>query len=196
MVSLILHGARDPAAVHRTVMEIASRGGDASPVRLDNLNPRWPPKGLMIEARARRGRWPAPLMAVRVLAESLFVALVLWRDRPLGSFDPQVYKREITTNTDFSKRDEVLSLVLDCDDRAIAAIRAELDTRAALGELRYGIHISDTALMTCIVTSLGEHEHAHFVDGGNGGYTRAAQVLKQEQVLGQERKVVREQPVS
>ena len=34
-------------------MEIASRGGDASPVRLDNLTPRWPPKGLMIEARGR-----------------------------------------------------------------------------------------------------------------------------------------------
>jgi hypothetical protein len=178
MVSLIVLGATDPAGVHAEIMRIAQAGGDARPVRLDNLSPRWPPKGLMIEARARRGRWPAILMAGRVLAESLFVALVLWRGKPLGSFDPQDYRREITTNTDFSKRDDVVSLVLDCDDRAIAAIRSALDVRVARGELRYGMHLSDTALMTCIVTSLGEHEHAHFVDGANGGYTQAAIGLK------------------
>ena len=178
MVSLIVHGASDPAAVHAEILRIAGEGGDSRPVRLDNLSPRWPPKGLMIEARARRGRWPAALMACRVLAELLFVALVLWRDRPIGSFVPQDYRREITTNTDFSKRDDVVSVVLDCDERAIAAIRRTLDARAARGELRYGIHLSDTALMTCVVTSLGEHEHAHFVDGANGGYTQAALGLK------------------
>ncbi len=178
MVSLIVNGAADPASVHAEIMRIAQAGGDARAVRLDNLSPRWPPKGLMIEARARRGRWPAILMAGRVLVESLFVALVLWRGKPLGSFDPQDYRREITTNTDFSKRDDVVSLVLDCDESAIAAIRGALDIRVARGELRYGMHLSDTALMTCIVTSLGEHEHAHFVDGANGGYTQAALGLK------------------
>lgn len=178
MVSLIVTGAADPAAVHAEILRIAGAGGDYRPARLDNLKPRWPPKGLMIEARARRGRWPAALMACRVLAESLFAALVLWRDRPIGGFVPQDYRREITTNTDFSKRDDVVSLVLDCDERAISDIRQVLDAHAARGELRYGMHLSETALMTCIVTSLGDHEHAHFVDGANGGYTQAALGLK------------------
>jgi hypothetical protein len=178
MVSLIVSGARDPGGVHRLLHEIAARGGDPSPVRTDNLRPRWPPKGLMVEARARRGHWPAAFGAVRVLAESLVAALVLAWDRPLGTFDPKAYRQAIADHTDFSKCDDVLSLVLDCDAAAVAEIRRELDRRAAAGELRYGMHLSETALMTCLVTSLGKHEHVHFVDGGNGGYAMAARGLK------------------
>lgn len=178
MVSLIVAGSRDPAAVHRRLRAIAGRSGNPSPVRLDNLRPRWPPKGLMIEARARRGRWPVAAMAAIALAQTLFTGIVLWLNRPIGRFDPQVYREEIVANTDFSYCDDVLNLVLDCDEPAIAEIRRDLDARMAQGELRYGLHVSDTALMTCLVTSLAEHRHAHFVDGGNGGYAMAARSLK------------------
>ena len=44
--------------------------------------------------------------------------------------------------------------------------------------LRYGMNVSDTALMTCLVTSTNEGLHVHFVDGGGGGYTNAAKSLK------------------
>ena len=46
------------------------------------------------------------------------------------------------------------------------------------GELSYGVHLSDTALMTCLVESATEQKHVHFIDGGEGGYTQAAQELK------------------
>ena len=178
MVSLIIAGAADPGAVWRRVREIAERGGSADPVRIDNLKPRWPPKGLMLEVRARRGRLPAPLVALGVLAQTLFVTWVLRRNRPIGSFVPDEYRREIVTNTDFSKCDDVVALVLDCDERAVAALRDDLDRAQAAGELRYGMHLSETAMMTCLVSSLAEHRHAHFVDGGNGGFARAAQGMK------------------
>lgn len=178
MASLIVSGARDPGGVHRLVHAIAARGGNPAPVRTDNLRPRWPPKGLMVEARVRRGRWPVAFGALRVLAESLLAAVVLGWNRPLGTFDPVAYRQEIVDHTDFSKCDDVLSLVLDCDEDAISEIRRELDRRAEAGELRYGMHLSETALMTCLVTSLGNHEHVHFVDGGNGGYAMAARGLK------------------
>jgi hypothetical protein len=32
--------------------------------------------------------------------------------------------------------------------------------------------------MTCLVTSRADNEHVHFVDGGDGGYTKAATQLK------------------
>ena len=44
--------------------------------------------------------------------------------------------------------------------------------------LRYGMHVSQTALMTCLVTSPTESLHVHFVDGGDGGYTSAATIMK------------------
>jgi Protein of unknown function (DUF3095) len=40
------------------------------------------------------------------------------------------------------------------------------------------MHVSQTALMTCLVTSPTESLHVHFVDGGDGGYTSAAKTLK------------------
>ena len=55
---------------------------------------------------------------------------------------------------------------------------ARLQDRAARGELRYGMHVSATALMTCLVGSAVGHDHVHFVDGGDGGYTIAAKGLK------------------
>jgi len=70
-------------------------------------------------------------------------------------------------------------MVLDCPEDRIALIRAHLDKRMALGELNYGIHVSDTALMTCLVESASESRHVHFIDGADGGYTMAAREMKQ-----------------
>ena len=44
------------------------------------------------------------------------------------------------------------------------------------------MNVSDTALMTCLVTSETEGLHVHFVDGGGGGYTKAAKQLKAARV--------------
>ena len=40
------------------------------------------------------------------------------------------------------------------------------------------MNVSETALMTCLVTSPTESRHVHFVDGGDGGYTSAARTMK------------------
>ncbi len=69
-------------------------------------------------------------------------------------------------------------MVIDCPEARIAAIRAYLDDLSERGDLSYGIHLSDTALMTCLVENANEHKHVHFIDGGEGGYTQAAKELK------------------
>ena len=48
----------------------------------------------------------------------------------------------------------------------------------AAGALHYGMNVSETALMTCLVTAASAGLHVHFVDGGDGGYTAAAKTLK------------------
>jgi len=69
-------------------------------------------------------------------------------------------------------------LVVDCPQAAIDAIRRTLDEAAASRGIRYGIHVSPTALVTCLVTSASNSLHVHFVDGGSGGYTSASSSLK------------------
>lgn len=178
MVTVIIQGATDLGEIHATVMRLAGQDGDPQPVRLDTLRTGWPPKGFMLEARAsRRDGW-LPVSVLRVLAQTLLAWLIFARRRPMGGFDPEHYRREVVTNTDFCKHDETLCFVIDCALDRIDVIRKYVDDCARRSELRYGMDVSDTALMTCLVTSTADSLHVHFVDGGGGGYTNAARSLK------------------
>jgi hypothetical protein len=178
MLTLIIHGAPDPGALHAAVLRLAQQDGDPSAVREATLRERWPPKGFMLEARARqRGGWLV-LSTLQVLAETLLARLVMARGKPLGRFDPQRYRQEVATNTDFCRHDETLCFVMDCALARIEAISRFMADHAAAQGFRYGMDVADTALMTCLVTSASEGLHVHFVDGGGGGYTNAAKQLK------------------
>lgn len=52
-----------------------------------------------------------------------------------------------------------------------------LDKMEAKGEIIYGLHISNASVMSCYVRDLKDG-HIHFVDGSEGGYTKAAKMLK------------------
>jgi Protein of unknown function (DUF3095) len=47
------------------------------------------------------------------------------------------------------------------------------------GQLLYGLHVSSESVMSCYVKNL-DALHIHFVDGADGGYTKAAGMLKQK----------------
>jgi hypothetical protein len=178
MLTLILQGsAADLSDVHARVLALAGPD-EARPVRQETLKLRWPPADFMLEVRARRRGGSLFLWACRVLIQTLIARLLFARGKPTGSFDPQRYRAEMVTNTDFCKFDETVCLVLDCPQAAIDAIRRDLEETAPSRGIRYGIHVSPTALMTCLVTSAANSLHVHFVDGGSGGYTRASSSLK------------------
>jgi hypothetical protein len=178
MVTVIIHGTADPGEIYAAVMRLAGQDGNPQPVRLDTLSVSWPPKGFMLEARARRRGGSLAVSVLRVLGATLLARLIFARGRPAGDFDPDRYRREMTTNTDFCKHDETLCFVIDCALGCIDPIREHVDRCASEQTLRYGMDVSDTALMTCLVTSSTDSLHVHFVDGGGGGYTNAAKKLK------------------
>ena len=60
----------------------------------------------------------------------------------------------------------------------IEAIRRHVEACAKAQRFDWGMNVSDTALMTCLVSSETEGLHVHFIDGGGGGYTSAARQLK------------------
>ncbi|MCY7306312.1 MAG: DUF3095 domain-containing protein [Rhodoferax sp.] len=178
MVTLIISGAANPGAVHARVMQLAGQGGDPRPVRLDTLSTSWPPKGFMLEARVTRGGGTLWISVIKVLLETLVARVLFMLRRPVGGFDPDKYLGEVTTNTDFCKHDDTVSFVIDCPLDCIEQIRSYLEAQMAVGALRYGMNVSETALMTCLVASPTQNLHVHFVDGGDGGYTSAAKTMK------------------
>lgn len=56
---------------------------------------------------------------------------------------------------------------------------SSLDKLEQEGQILYGMHVSTASVMSCYVRNIDE-DHIHFIDGEDGGYTKAATVLKQK----------------
>jgi hypothetical protein len=96
-----------------------------------------------------------------------------------GGFDGATYMKEFLQNTDFRKFDGALRMVLDLEVSSISELRDFLQAGLDAGQLAYGMHLSGSALITCMVKSYGG-SHVHFVDGADGGYALAAKQLKSQ----------------
>ena len=187
MLSAIIKPLGDSDAARRAVLDAVLARAAAilghavavsTPASPDALRFRWPPSSAWFEARATAGGKGAVSRYARILAESLVQLLCRrfgWR---VGAFDAPAYEAELRANTDFRKFDGHLRMVLDTSAAQAAAFEGFLDAEYAAGRLVHGTHQADTALMTCLVFSLEQSEHVHFVDGANGGYAIAARALK------------------
>jgi Protein of unknown function (DUF3095) len=58
-------------------------------------------------------------------------------------------------------------------------LEAVLTQMEKSGDIIYGICVSAESVMSCYVRNMND-KHIHFVDGGGGGYTKAAGVLKKK----------------
>jgi len=95
--------------------------------------------------------------------------------------DPESWS-EISSNSDFKKYDDLLRLTLDCSKNQADAAGAILLDAAARGDINYGMHRQSHAVMTCLVPSGDPRAHLHFLDGRDGGYAKAAEMLNRMRV--------------
>lgn len=187
MMTLMVRGTKsDPAdesallgSVVRTISDILGhRLQESAPASVHSMRFGWPPRGLALEARATAGRQTFLRRYVAVLAASLIQFWCERFDSRAGPYDAPVYRDQLRSNTDFRKYDGVLRMVLDVSERQAELIERHLKRGQDTGRLVYGVHLADTALMTCLVFSLERSEHVHFIDGSDGGFAMAAQAFK------------------
>jgi len=149
-----------------------------APAGDDTLRFRWPPSGLALERRflgRTRGRLKAWIWVMfTALAQKVCHRYAV----KIGAYDGPKYFEELKAQTDFRKFDGCFRTVLDCSEAEIARVRAFLESERRRGRLLYGMHIDRKALMTCLVFSLHEGEHVHFIDAAGGGFAKAAAELK------------------
>ncbi len=180
LVVPVSHG--DPA--FRSVIEALLRELEASTelartVPGGALVAGWPPAGAELEARASRRRGESLVgRRLRVLWQTLLSYTVFRTGMRVGAFDPAVYRRQVVENSDFRKYDDNLRMTLDCTPALSLRIEQRLAKAQRDGVVRFGIHRQPAAIMTCIVPSITESNHVHFVDGAAGGYAVAAQSLR------------------
>lgn len=189
IVSLIVKRGPDATDVRFTdvasaVIDVLEGSPDLNPVPAEGPAVRWPWKAIGLQARSAGGRLPALLRYLNVLISTASSWVLFRLGVPIRGFDPNEYRREIAANTDFRKFDDALMMTVDCPDESVDRLRAILDAAATENIVRYGLHVQDEALMTCIVPSILAPDHMHFVDGAGGGYAAAARQLRQRAHFG------------
>lgn len=174
-VSLLVEavGGR-PEETYREVLRAIGEayGESAHPVSIDRLRLSASPAKLGPEVRlrhpGRRLRTQARLWALNL------VGRVLIRfGLQTSETDWEQYPKLFAASTDYRKFDGVLRMVLAGGAADRERLEAVLERLYGEGRLAYGLHVSDRAVLTCLVYKrMGQQ--VHFVDGAGGGYTSAA----------------------
>ena len=83
---------------------------------------------------------------------------------------------DVLASADYKKFDGTLKLTLACDRQQREAFQKYLEEMKQEGKIYFGLHISDRALVTCLLVT----KEVHLVDSADGGYALAAKQLKQQ----------------
>ena len=109
------------------------------------------------------------------------MALATRFNRPLAARGKKLSQipRENIENADVSKFDGTLKMTIAITPEARERLTVLLDRLEAGGGIVYGTHVSDRAIMTCLIHA-NHQDEVHFVDAADGGYALAARRLKQK----------------
>lgn len=154
--------------------------GDYHPLTVGQLRPSRDPRRLLAEARARvpGGRLARLHYLARIWLLNLLVGPYQLAEAIGGRLPWWDQYRDLVFRTaDYKKYDDTLRMILAGTPAQRGRLEAYLAARYEDGELAYGIHVADRALMTCLVFERMGRQ-VHFVDGADGGYALAAQALK------------------
>lgn len=149
-----------------------------APAHDDTMHFSLPPAGLAFEVatdtssshKFKRRCWIYFTALIQFLCERF--------DIKIGDYNGATYREELKTNTDYRKYDGALRMVLDVSQQQATNIETFLEAEYQAGTLRYGTWQADRAMMTCLLFSLADSQHVHFIDGADGGYAMAAKNLK------------------
>jgi hypothetical protein len=86
-------------------------------------------------------------------------------------------KKHNVVSSDFRKFDGALKMVISGTTSNRNELMNYLESAYQQGRLFYGLHVSNRALLTCVM-HIDSGCEVHFVDGADGGYTMAAKQLK------------------
>lgn len=157
------------------IEEIAGIYQKRNPIqKINQLVLSFNPKKLSIEASVfSKNKILKIFVIFRLLFENLLGLLLM--KFSIGNWS--IYKDRITHTTDTEKFDDMLRMVICTTNKESQEIETFLEKEFKSKNIIYGIHKSDSALMTCLIFQR-HGKHTHFVDASNGGYALAAKEMK------------------
>ncbi|MDZ7682832.1 MAG: DUF3095 family protein [Fodinibius sp.] len=115
---------------------------------------------------------------LRVQLQTVIGKVLMALNYETSATDWSLYRSDMARNSDYRKFDDMLRVVISGSTEQRQQLEQFLEEQYQQGKLAYGIHITDAAMITCMVFQY-HRDHVHFVDGKDGGYVSASKGLKQ-----------------
>ena len=165
----------------KKIQYIYGKGNSLNPIDRKNLKLTLNSTKLIKETlvRASSASWlDRQLYLSKIQLETGLGSLLMNLKVKTEELDWGVYKDMAIAATDYRKFDDMLRMVISGNEWRRKKLTRYLERNYREGKLVYGLHVSDRALMTCLVFERGGRQ-VHFVDGPDGGYALAAKDMKQ-----------------
>lgn len=136
--------------------------------------------GFLPEAkiRAKANRFSQFAYQTMIWFETVVTKLAIGATNLLGSNLDRLFKPR-RVNVDYKKYDDTLRMIIAGNTEQRQCLTNYLERHYQAGNLLYGIHTSNRALMTCLI-SRRDNRYVHFIDGADGGYALAAKGMKSQ----------------
>jgi len=170
--------------VMSTLSRILGSVDDYHPLAVDRLELGSSSADYDSEARVAAGtsrgvRYRLSLFRIRV--EIAFINFLIRHQISFHRWNKNMrdVREDDVISSDFRKFDGTLKMVVSCTSDSRKLMKDALESLRARGEIYYGVHVADRALMTCLIHFSSGRE-VHFIDGADGGYALAAKSLKKQ----------------
>lgn len=167
------------------INEIFGAEKDYNPIQEKNIQPTSASDDLFREAAIQSRRtngWKFWQEKLKIMAQIKLLNFIIDNNLPIvkiSDYPAKEVKKAQVLAADFKKYDGTLKMVIAATTEQRIAFDNFLKNLYKQGNIFYGIHISDRALMTCMLHE-GSTQEVHFIDAADGGYALAARQLKDQ----------------
>lgn len=167
------------------IKEIFGAEQDYNPIQEKNIQPTSSPDDLFREAAIQSRKtngWKFWREKLKIITQIKLLNFIIDNDLPIvkiSDYPAKEVKKAQVLAADFKKYDGTLKMVLAATTEQRINFDNFLKELYEQGNIFYGIHTSNRALMTCMLHE-GSTQEVHFVDAADGGYALAAKQLKNQ----------------
>lgn len=130
------------------------------------------------EMIVKYGKWK-PLYFFKSFFQTIAGLFYFKYNLNIKNLPGRIYLEQVISNSDTLMIDGRINTIISGTEAQRLQLITFLLEKEKEGSLIFGHHASSESIMTCYIRNRNK-DHIHFVDGSNGGYTKAAMEIKRK----------------
>ena len=175
LLVIVQNGIKQTEAFKKVIDQIDKIYGvpeKRTPISTSRLKLKGTLKKIGTEMRVRLGGYK-PLYLIKTWFTTLLGTLYF------RTKTGKTYLTQLVDMSDTLVIDGRINTVISGTSKQREQLEAALNDLEQTGFIRYGLFVSKESVMSCYVRNMNDR-HIHFVDGAEGGYTKASGIIKQK----------------